>query len=210
VFYETDGSHGLPRDPFKALVAPRPIGWISSMAADGTGNLAPFSYFNAIADAPPMVAFSTGARANAARGGVKDTLANIRETGEFVVNVVNHALRDAMNASSQALDPAIDEAAAAGVAMTDCRLIRPQRVAAAPAALECRAHDLIPLPGAHDGDGNTLILGRVIGVHIDDGMLTDDGRFDARLIARMGYRDYAVADSLFELSRPDEDRIGQR
>lgn len=212
MFYEAGGPHGLPRDPFKALVAPRPIGWISSMAADGVANLAPFSFFNAISDSPPMVAFSAGPRPTPHRGGVKDSLANVRETGEFVVNLVSYALRDAMNASSQALDPTTDEAAHAGIAMAPCHLVRPQRVADAPAALECRAYDVIPLPEIDEGAGYSLVLGRVIGVHIDDAMLTD-GRFDTRraqLIARMGYRDYAIADTLFTLSRPDEETIGQR
>lgn len=193
--------HGLPHDPFKALVAPRPIGWISSLDADGRANLAPYSFFNAVADRPPMVMYSsTGAKVG--RTGGKDTLANIRATGEFVVNIVPLALRDAMNATSGSLDAFEDEFERAGLAKAPSRVVAAPRVAAAPAALECRAWRIVELPGA----ANVLVLGEVVGVHIDEAVL-DAGRVDItryQPLARLGYRDYAAVQETFTLNRPEQ------
>ena len=193
--------HGLPHDPFKAIVTPRPIGWISTVDAEGRVNLAPYSFFNAIADRPPLVAYSsTGAKPGLTER--KDTLANIRETGEFVVNVVSYALRDAMNASSAGLAPETDEFEAAGLEKAPSRVVAPPRVKAAPAALECRAWKIIDLPG----EWNTLVIGEVVGVHIDDAMLRD-GMLDVTLyqpLSRLGYRDYAAVAEVFALDRPGE------
>lgn len=190
--------HGLPHNPFKALVAPRPIGWISTLDAEGRRNLAPYSFFNAFSDTPPMVGYaSTGGKATGER---KDTLANIRATGEFVVNVVSYALRDAMNASSAQLPAEADEFAHAGLTPAPCETVLAPRVAEAPAALECRLWRIVDLPGA----GNALALGEVTGIHIDEAVLRD-GMVDVTRynpMARLGYQDYAAVMEVFPLRRP--------
>lgn len=193
--------HGLAHNPFKALVAPRPIGWISTVDARGRANLAPYSFFNAVADTPPMVMYaSTGRKIGRDEG--KDTLANIRATGEFVVNIVPRALADAMNVSSGALPPDEDEFARAGLARAASRIVAPPRVAAAPASLECRLWQVLDLPGQE----NYMVLGEVVGVHIDAGVIVagkvDVTRFQP--LARLGYRDYTAVESVFALDRPDD------
>ncbi len=193
--------HGLAHNPFKALVSPRPIGWISTVDPDGRANLAPYSFFNAVSDTPPMVIYaSTGAKIGIDEG--KDSVANIRATGEFVVNIVSYALRNAMNASSGHFPAGEDEFLRAGVTPVTGALVAPPRVAEAPASLECRAWRIIDLPGA----ANVLVIGEVVGVHIDDAIVAD-GRVDVtryRPLARLGYRDYAVVSEVFALSRPGE------
>ncbi len=199
-FYEPAKGHGLPHDPFKAIVAPRPIGWISTLGAGGTPNLAPYSYFNAIGDAPPIVAFSSS--------GIKHSVENAEATGEFVCNLATRALAEAMNATSAVVTEDVDEFALAGLEMAPCRIVAPPRVAASPAALECRllqVVDLVDLDGA--SAGHRLAIGQVVGVHIDPAYLRD-GLFDtaaARAIARAGYRDEyfeATPETLFRMLRP--------
>ena len=200
MFYRPgDSAHGLPHNPFKAIVSPRPIGWISTLDASGRANLAPYSFFNAFADNPPIVAFGSGAR----KVGVderKDSAANVEATGEFVVNIVSAALMDAMNTTSQHFAAGVDEFEAAGLEKGECTTVAVPRVAAAPAAFECRLFKIIDLPG-----GDRMVLGEVTGIHIDEAMVRD-GRFDVtayRPLARLGYRDYAVIEQVFELQRPD-------
>ena len=193
--------HNLPHNPFKALVAPRPIGWISTLDPDGRANLAPYSFFNAVADAPPMVIYANNGRKPelATR---KDTLANLRETGEFVCNIVPHHLRDAMNLSSGGYPPGTDEFELAGLTAAPCEVVAPPRVAEAPAALECRVWRIVELPG----EDNTLVIGEVVGVHIDDSILRD-GKVDVtryQPLSRLGYRDYASISEVFALGRPGE------
>jgi len=193
-------AHGLPHNPFKALVAPRPIGWISTLDAGGQANLAPYSFFNAVADSPPMVMYASNGRKGGAEA--KDTAANIRATGEFVCNIVSHALRDAMNASSGTYPADHDEFQRAGLEKAPSVVVAPPRVAGAPAALECRLWRMIELPGAD----NVMVLGAVVGVHIDDAMLLD-GKVDItryRPLARLGYRDYAAVGEVFALARPTD------
>jgi flavin reductase (DIM6/NTAB) family NADH-FMN oxidoreductase RutF len=193
--------HGLAHNPFKALVAPRPIGWISSLDPRGRVNLAPYSFFNAIADDPPMVMYaSTGRKIGLDEG--KDTVANIRATGEFVVNIVSFALRDAMNASSGHYPAGEDEFARAGLTPSPSVVVGPPRVAEAPAALECRAWKVIDLPGP----ANVMVIGEVVGVHIADAVLAE-GRVDVTRyapLARLGYRDYAAVREVFALNRPGQ------
>jgi flavin reductase (DIM6/NTAB) family NADH-FMN oxidoreductase RutF len=193
--------HGLAHNPFKALVAPRPIGWISSLDAGGLVNLAPYSFFNAVADTPPMVIFSnSGSRAG--ETGAKDSVTNIRATGEFVCNVVPLALRDAMNDTSAEHPREVDEFEHAGLAKAPCRVVAPPRVAAAPAALECRLWRIVELPGA----ANVLVIGEVVGVHVADSVIVD-GKVDVTLyqpLARLGYRDYAAVSEVFALARPGQ------
>ncbi|MFQ8429735.1 flavin reductase family protein [Amaricoccus sp. W119] len=187
--------HGLPHNPFKAIVSPRPIGWISTLSAEGLPNLAPYSFFNAIADVPPMVAY-------ASTGATKDTVTNIRATGEFVVNIVSMALRDAMNASSAALPRGVDEFEIADLEKAPSEIVAPPRVRDAPASLECRLWQSIDLPG----EGNVLTIGEVVGVHINEAILRD-GLVDVTLyqpLSRLGYRDYAAVREVFPLNRPGQ------
>ena len=207
-FYEPRNGHGLPHDPLKAIVAPRPIGWISTLDAQGRPNLAPYSFFNMIQTSPPMVMFGSD--------GLKHTVANAIATGEFVFNLATRTLFDAMNASSATLEEGSDEFAHAGLEAAPGRLVRAPRVAASPASLECRVLQSLELLGL-DGKptGGLLVIGQVVGVHIAEGALRD-GQFDmvaAGTIARCGYRDYAQVTELFSALRPTDGgayRPGQR
>lgn len=172
MFYEPQNGHGLPHNPFNAIVTPRPIGWISTRGADGTDNLAPYSFFNAVAYEPPQVMFaSTSAKPD--RNGTKDSIANIRDTGVFAVNIVSFDAKDRMNRSSVALPAGADEFAHAGAAKAACATIECPRVADAPATLECRLTQIVQLPGA----ANFAAFGEVVGVHMRDDCLKD-GIFD--------------------------------
>ncbi len=192
--------HGLPHNPFNAIVSPRPVGWISSRGADGRDNLAPYSFFNAIAYVPPQVMFaSTSAKPD--REGTKDSVANIRETGVFCANVVEYAMREKMNATSGGYGREVDEFDLAGIERVECETIPCSRVAGAPAALECRLTQVVRLPGA----ANLVVFGEVVGIHIRDDCLRD-GRFDVtrfRPVARLGYRDYADIREVWEMIRPE-------
>ncbi|WP_297618198.1 flavin reductase family protein [uncultured Roseicyclus sp.] len=201
MFYRPQDGHGLAHNPFNAIVAPRPIGWIATRGADGAENLAPYSFFNAVAYVPPQVMFaSTSAKPD--RGDTKDSVANIRETGVFCVNVVEYAMRDAMNQTSGPWPRETDEFAHAGIDRVACETIPCSRVAGAPAALECRVTQIVTLQGA----ANFAVFGEVMGIHLRDDCVID-GVFDVTrfsLLARLGYRDYAVIRESFTLDRPGE------
>ena len=198
MFYDAiANTHGLEFDPFKALGAPRPIGWISTLGKNCVVNLAPYSFFNAVGTAPHYVMFSSGGR--------KDSQRNAEETGEFVCSLATYDLRDAMNRTSQHVGPEVDEMELAGLTPAPSKLVAPPRVKESPVAFECRYWRTINLPG-HDGEPGThsIILGKVVGVHIDDAAITD-GKVDVtklKPIARLGYGDYAVIDEVFTLTRP--------
>ncbi|WP_111732015.1 flavin reductase family protein [Roseovarius amoyensis] len=201
MFYRPEDGHGLPHNPFNAIVTPRPIGWIATRAADGSENLAPYSFFNAVAYVPPQVMFaSTSAKPD--RDGTKDSVANIRDTGVFCVNIVEYAMRDAMNQTSGAWNRDVDEFDLAGIERAECETIACSRVAGAPASLECRLTQIIELPG----EANFTVFGEVTGIHLRDNCLKD-GIFDVlrfNPLARMGYRDYTVVREKFSLARPGE------
>lgn len=201
MFYRPEDGHGLPHNPFNAIVTPRPIGWVSSRGLGGSENLAPYSFFNAVAYVPPQVMFaSTGAKPD--RDGTKDSVSNIRETGVFCVNIVEYDMREAMNVSSGGYAKDVDEFARAGLERVDCETIACSRVADAPAALECKVTQIVPLEGA----ANVMVLGEVTGIHMRDDCLID-GRFDVlrfQPLSRLGYRDYARVTDLFSLARPDD------
>ncbi|MBY6002638.1 flavin reductase family protein [Salipiger bermudensis] len=200
MFYRPEDGHGLPHNPFNAIVSPRPIGWISTRGAMGD-NLAPYSFFNAVAYVPPQVMFSSTS-VKPDRGDTKDSVAQLRETGTFCVNIVEFAMRDAMNLTSGPWEAGKDEFALAGLEKAECETIDCPRVAAAPAALECRVVEIVKLPG----EANYATFGEVTGVHIRDDCLVD-GRFDVTTfqpLTRMGYRDYSVIREVFELKRPGE------
>jgi flavin reductase (DIM6/NTAB) family NADH-FMN oxidoreductase RutF len=198
MFYDTrKNDHGLPRDPFKAIVVPRPIGWFTSMSAKGEINLAPYSFFNAVSEEPPMVMFSSGGR--------KDSIAFIEETGEFVCNFASFALREAVSKSGMEYPRGVNEMVETGLEPAPSRLVRAPRVAASPCALECKLLQIVDL---HDLEGRGaeryVVFGQVIGVYIDD-RFVKDGRLDTAAmqpIARCGYSDYTVVDKVFAMSRP--------
>jgi len=198
MFYKADEPHGLPYNPFKAIVAPRPIGWISSLDDQGTPNLAPYSFFNGVCDVPPILMFSSG--------GMKDSASNIEQTKEFTFNYVSRSMKNQMNISSAQLAPGINEFDEAGLDMLPGETVACPRVAGVAAALECKLLEIVN-PTTLDGSKAPyfLILGQVTGVHIDDEMITQEGRFDtmkADPILRSGYHDYVCLDELFELVRP--------
>ncbi|MEM7547174.1 MAG: flavin reductase family protein [Pseudomonadota bacterium] len=197
--------HGLPRNPFNALITPRPIAWVSTADVDGIANLAPFSFFNGAAYEPPIVTVAfTGAKLGARQGERKDTLANIRATREFAINIVPTALKDAMNASAGHYGIGESEFDAAGVTPATCQTIACPRVAESPATLECKLVDLVELPNNGIGE-NTTVFGQVTGIHIDEAILKD-GFVDPTVfqpLARMGYLDYATITDVFTLKRPD-------
>ncbi|MDX1514657.1 MAG: flavin reductase family protein, partial [Gammaproteobacteria bacterium] len=171
MFYETTGPHGLKRDPFKSLVVPRPIGWISTLDNEGRANLAPYSFFNAVAASPPMVMFSGNGRHR--EGGLKDSVKNAEETGEFVCNLATWELRDQMNASSEMLPRDVDEFAVARLTPVPSELVGPPRVAESPVHLECRWIKTVPLPADDPDEPNNVVFGQVIGIHIDESIIRD-------------------------------------
>lgn len=207
MFYRPEDGHGLPHNPFGALVVPRPIGWISSLAADGSVNLAPFSFFNAVSYTPPQVIFSGGARAapkGAEEAPKKDSVANVEATGEFVANLATFDLRVQMNRSSIEAPPDFDEFDYAGLTKAPSALVKPPRVAESPVHLECRYLQSVALKTIPGHGPYTLVLGEVIGIHIDERVLTD-GMVDMkklRPIGRLGYMDFCVVEETFAMRRP--------
>jgi flavin reductase (DIM6/NTAB) family NADH-FMN oxidoreductase RutF len=200
MFYDAvANTHGLAFDPFKALVAPRPIGWISTLGRSGIVNLAPYSFFNAVSEDPHFVMFASGGR--------KDSQRNAEETGEFVCSLATYELREAMSRTSVPVGPEVDEMQLAGLTPAPSRLVAPPRVNESPVAFECRYWRTIDLPGPNGGPSkHAIVLGQVVGVHIADEVIVG-GRVDVtklRPIARLGYGDYAVIDQVFTLPRPGQ------
>lgn len=197
MFYDTGrNDHGLRHDPFKALVVPRPIGWISSVSRAGVLNLAPYSFFNAVSTDPHIVAFASYGR--------KDSLINAEEQGEFVCNLATWDQRDAMNASSAMVGPDVDEFALAGLETEPSRMVRPPRVKGAPVHFECVWLQTMPMKGRDGRISYHLVFGEVLGVHIDDRFIRD-GIVDTagmKPVARLGYHDYSVVDEVFTMKRP--------
>jgi flavin reductase (DIM6/NTAB) family NADH-FMN oxidoreductase RutF len=193
---------GLAHTPWLAIVAPRPIGWISTLSKDGVPNLAPFSFFNGISSSPPMLMFC--ANSAHAEGGRKDSYVNARDTGEFVHNVVTEELLHRMNTSSTPAPRAVDEFEVAGLGKAPSSVVKPYRVAESPVNVECRVVKALELPSDEPGDMNTMIIGRVVAIHIRDELIVD-GRLDLNLLrplSRVGYLDYTGIRELFELRRP--------
>ena len=207
--YFKAGNHkqaGLRYGPLKAIISPRPIGWISSCDESGVANLAPYSFFNAVSETPPMVMFVSAPDArkatNAQHHNPKDSLHNIRITGEFGVNIVSAAQKEAMVASSATLSPEADEFSAAGLAKMKARDIKAPLVAGAPAHLECRLYDMLDLPGTDKRAGCVMVLGHVISIHIDDDYI-QNGKLDVtkyQPVARLGYKDYATITDIYEMT----------
>ncbi len=202
MFYETKDPHGLSHNPFKSLVVPRPIGWISSRDPAGRANLAPFSFFNAVADNPPVVMFSAGGRH--LEGGHKDTPLNVEATGDFVFNLATWELREKMNLTSATAPRDWDEFALAGLTPVPARLVDVPMVKESPVHFECRYLQTVELPGVDPEYPNKVVFGRVVGIHIDDRFI-EDGMVNVgaiKPIARLGYFDYTVIETIFAMRRP--------
>lgn len=198
MFYNAETKdHGLPHDPFKAIVTPRPIGWISSQDEQGRHNLAPYSFFNAVCDTPPIIMFSSQ--------GMKDSAKNAKNTGVFACNVASYALRDAMNASSAPLEHGVSEFERAGLTPASCKMIDAPMVLEAGIVMECQTLEVKQLLDRNgDKADYTMVLGQVLGIHIADEFI-DNGLLDitaVKPIARLGYKDYAVINEVFQLARP--------
>jgi len=202
-FFEPSKGHGLPYNPLKAIVSPRPIAWVSSLSASGVPNLAPYSFFNMVNESPPIVMFSCSPVADRP---VKDTLGNVLASREFVIHIVPSALRDAMNVSSGPHPENVDEFEAAGLAKAPSQIVAPPRIADAPIALECRYHVSLAFPGSDNAGGYHAVFGEIVGVHIADAVL-EDGIVKVETyapLARLGYKDYSVVEETFALARPSE------
>lgn len=200
MYYSADEPCPLPYNPLKAIIAPRPIGWISTLDENGAVNLAPYSYFNAVNSAPGILMFSSE--------GLKDSARNAASSGEFVFSLSTAALQTQMNTTSEGVAAGVDEYELAGLAKADCVHVKAPRVAASPASFECKTLQTQTL---NTLDGKALdthvVYGQIVGVHIDDDYVTEAGLFDtakAQPLARCGYRDFSSVTSVFELIRPDD------
>jgi flavin reductase (DIM6/NTAB) family NADH-FMN oxidoreductase RutF len=204
MFFEPrDGMRPSPlkHNPINAIVCPRPIGWISTLTADGIPNVAPFSYFNAVSADPPYVMFAPNTKAP---GEVKDSYENLRAVPEFVASIVSAAQGEMMNATSAPFENGVNEFEVCGIEAAPSRCVRPPRVASSRAALECRVHDILTLPKGADGRDSRVVIGEVVGIHIDDAMIEDGRVNEAALdpLARLGYSNYSTLGEIREILRP--------
>ena len=212
MFYDpAKNDHGLPYNPFKALAVPRPIGWISTLGKNGIGNLAPYSYFNALGHNPPYVMFSAGSRED---GSLKDSVRNAQDTGEFVFNMATWDLRQKMSDTSWIEERDVDELKAVGLTPAPSRMVRPPRVAEAPVHFECLYHQTVVLPGYQTESVHHVVIGKVVGIHIKDEFITERGLIDVlklKPIARLGYKDYTAVESVFSMpKRTPEEKLTKR
>ena len=211
MYYETEkNDHGLPYNPIKACVVPRPIGWITSVNADGLVNAAPYSFFNILSYSPPYVLFSGGGHTEDRKD--KDTVANVRSTGEFVYNMATWDQREQMNNTGLIVDRTLSELAETGLETLPSTLVAPPRIKGAPVHLECKLHEIVNLPGHDAMSTHSAVFGVVVGVHIADDAITGDGIFDVaryKPLSRLGYKDYAWTDEsvIFQMEKraPEED-----
>ncbi len=197
MFYQPElDDHGLPYNPFKSIIVPRPIGWITTLDLQGRVNLAPYSQFQNIGYDPPYILFSSSSDRH------KHTATNCMDTGEFVTNMATYDLREAINVTAQPVEAGVDEAQLAGLTLAPSRIVKPPRAEASPVHLECKYYTSLTLPGRHPRTCDTVIVGRVVGVHIKDEYITADGRIDIlkiRPLARMGYMDYTSVTDIFPI-----------
>ena len=209
MFYDAaKRDHGLPQDPLKSLIVPRPIGWISTIDRQGRVNLAPYSFYNAVSEFPPVVCFAiTGTYGSTP---TKHSRMNAESTGEFVVNMVSEALKEQMNVTTTMVEFGVDELKLAGLTSEPSTLVKPPRVKESPVALECKYWRTIELPveKGHETKRGSVVFGQVVGVHIDDGIIKD-GRIDTmafKPVARLGYSEYTTTDNVWRMRRPDDPR----
>ena len=203
MFYEPKIGTPLPHNPLKSIIVPRPIGWISTIGVNGIPNLAPYSFFNFVAEDPPQVMFS--ATSNRIHGGLKDAVADTQNSGEFVINVATWDLREQMNASSVEAPPDVDEFSYAGLTKEEAILVKCPRVAESPIHLECRYIQSTDMLSNNVDDKNTVVFGEIIGVHIKNELLTH-GKIDflkMRAIGRLGYQEYVEVNNTFSMTRPN-------
>ena len=196
MFYEPKDGHGLPHDPLQSCVLPRPIAWISSLSREGVVNLAPYSYFNLVCRFPPMLMFSSNGRLDA-----KDTLRNCEDTGEFVVNVATFDNRQKIAATGASMPREVDEMAAVGLTPAASSVVAAPGVAESPIRMECKTHQVVELPCEDPAYRNAMVVGTVVGVHIDDEILRE-GLIDLdklRPLGRLGYFDYCSVDNAFQI-----------
>jgi len=204
MFYDTKkNDHGLKYNPFKSCIVPRPIAWITTKSEEGVHNCAPYSFFNGIAADPPMIMYATNGKQP--MGGHKDTITNIRDNGEFVVNMVSYAAKDKMNETTAPFNPNESEVDIAKLEILESNLVAPARLAISPIHMECKLYKIIDLPTLKENEYNGMVLGHVIGIHINDEVL-EDGKVNLKKIkplSRLGYLDYSVVDNIFEMHRPE-------
>lgn len=202
MFYETEkNNHKLPFNPFKSCIIPRPIGWITTKDLHGRDNLAPYSYFNILCDIPPMVMFST--TTNHHEGGHKDTLKNVEETKEFVINMATWELREKVNTTATDFDRGVSEILRADLKTLNSNIVKPYRIQGSPIHLECIYYQTIELPVIDERHTNKMVIGKVVGIHIDDSIIVD-GKIDVakfQPIARLGYDEYCVVEKSFRMKR---------
>jgi flavin reductase (DIM6/NTAB) family NADH-FMN oxidoreductase RutF len=201
VFLDPADTEAFKRGIFNAIIAPRPIGWLSTVDEDGRANLAPFSYFNIVSNLPPILMFSCNTPEDRT---AKDTLMNVRRSGEFVFNLVSADLVAAMNETSSPVPYGVDEFDRFGIEKAACRMVSPPRVAASPCSLECKVLEILSFGGGDIGPQTNVTFGQVVGVHIAPGYLNDDGHFDtlaARPVSRLGGAEYAITEDSFVLTR---------
>ena len=203
MYYEPGKTpHGLPHDPFKSCVVPRPIGWISTVDAQGRHNLAPYSQFQNVTFDPPIVMFSAN---QTTQGERKDSVRNAEQMGQFVWNMATYAQREAVNISAEELPPGVDEFERAGLQKLESRLVKPMRVAGSPIQFECEYLNTLRFPGKAPMGTVDVVFGRVVAIHIDDAAIDANGLVDLlkiQPIARLGYYNYTVVDSQFQMVIP--------
>jgi len=200
VFFDI-AKDAFKRGIFNAIIAPRPIGWISTVNAQGKPNLAPFSYFNIMSNDPPVLVFSCNTPEDRP---AKDTLQNVRATGEFVFNLVSYELVHEMNMTSAPLPVGTDEFEYAGLEKAPCRFVQPPRVTRSPVALECKVMDIVRIVNETGGPEVNVTFGKVVGMHIQPGYLDDHGHFRTELaqpVTRLGGAEYAISQPTFQLTR---------
>ena len=204
MFYETKtNNHGLKHNPFKSCIIPRPIAWITTISNDGIDNCAPYSFFNGVSSDPPMIMFANNGSAIDGSG-PRDTFSNIKENQEFVINISTFNTKDKMNKTSARLCRNVSEIEFASLETLDSRLVKPKRLKESPINMECTLYKIIDLPGITEDNYNGILIGKVIGIHINDEYIKD-GKVDVKKIkplARLGYFDYSVIDDFFSIKRP--------